>query len=154
MSTPVSQPDAGVAPKEVTRLTEVMASYSRPWALCGGWALDAWLGRITRSHGDVDLSVFDADHEHLFQHMDGWQLIAHHEGADDSSALDWAKAGHATRDRTRIAGNFGKVLMAHLLRDGRVSSPSLYFYRSPEPEVNPRIALPDNPHWLPVAQPG
>ena len=54
-----------------------MASYPQPWSICGGWAVDAWLGRISRDHGDVDLSVFDVDHQHLFDHLAGWQLIAH-----------------------------------------------------------------------------
>jgi 3',5'-cyclic AMP phosphodiesterase CpdA len=66
-----------------------MAGYQRPWALCGGWAIDAWLGRISRDHGDVDLSVFDADHEQLAAHLDGWQLIAHTSVGDDSSTGLW-----------------------------------------------------------------
>jgi hypothetical protein len=66
-----------------------MASYPRPWALCGGWALDAWLGRVSRDHGDVDLSVFDADHQQLFDHLAGWQLIAHTSVGDDGSTGTW-----------------------------------------------------------------
>jgi hypothetical protein len=66
-----------------------MSSYPRPWALCGGWAIDAWLGRLTREHGDVDLSVFDADHKELFGHLDGWQLIPHSSVIDDGSTGLW-----------------------------------------------------------------
>jgi hypothetical protein len=66
-----------------------MSSYRRPWALCGGWAIDAWLGRISRDHGDVDLSVFDADHEELADHLTGWQLIAHNSTVDDGSTGLW-----------------------------------------------------------------
>jgi hypothetical protein len=66
-----------------------MSSYPRPWALCGGWAVDAWLGRITRDHGDVDLSVFDADHEQLAGHLAGWQLIAHDSTFSDGSVVVW-----------------------------------------------------------------
>jgi hypothetical protein len=73
----------------VTRVAELMSSYPRPWALCGGWALDASLGRITRDHGDVDLSVFDAHHEQLFEHLTGWQLIAHNSTVDDGSTGLW-----------------------------------------------------------------
>jgi hypothetical protein len=66
-----------------------MSSYPRPWALCGGWAVDAWLGRISRDHGDVDLSVFDADHQQLAEHLEGWQLIAHNSAVDDASIGLW-----------------------------------------------------------------
>ena len=43
------------------RVSELMGTLGRPWALCGGWAVDAWLGRVTREHLDVDLSVFEED---------------------------------------------------------------------------------------------
>lgn len=86
MSTTTSTEGAAV-PEPVTRLATLMSSYPRPWALCGGWAIDAWLGRITRNHGDVDLSVFDVDHAQLFDHLAGWQLIPHTAAMDDASAL-------------------------------------------------------------------
>jgi hypothetical protein len=76
-------------PEPVTRLADVMSSYSRPWSLCGGWAIDAWLGRISRDHGDVDLSVFDVDHRQLAEHLEGWQLIAHTSVGDDASTGLW-----------------------------------------------------------------
>ena len=56
-----------------------MSTFPRPWCLCGGWAIDAWLGRTSREHGDVDLSVFTDDCRQLFDHLAGWQMI-HFEG--------------------------------------------------------------------------
>lgn len=76
-------------PEQVTRLSELMSSYPAAWSLCGGWAVDAWLGRISRDHGDVDLSVFDADHRQLLDHLEGWQLIAHNSVVDDASIGLW-----------------------------------------------------------------
>ena len=54
-----------------------MSAFRAPWALCGGWAIDAWLGRQTRDHADVDISVFIQDQRALFDHLAGWQLVAH-----------------------------------------------------------------------------
>jgi aminoglycoside-2''-adenylyltransferase len=88
LSTSISTAGAAV-PEPVTRLTELMSSYQRPWSLCGGWAVDAWLGHISRDHGDVDLSVFDADHQQLVDHLAGWQLIAHTSVVDDVSTGLW-----------------------------------------------------------------
>ena len=88
MSTSISI-EGTTVPEPVARLAEVMSSYPRPWGLCGGWAIDAWLGRISRDHGDVDLSVFDTDHQQLFDHLAGWQLIAHNSVVDDGSTGLW-----------------------------------------------------------------
>ncbi|TMB97853.1 MAG: hypothetical protein E6J42_07115 [Chloroflexi bacterium] len=67
------------APKEVARIAELMSTFGAPWGLCGGWAVDAWLGRLTRDHGDVDIAVFENDRGALFEILAGWQLIAHEE---------------------------------------------------------------------------
>lgn len=88
MSTPATTAGTAV-PEPVTRLAALMSSYPRPWALCGGWALDSWLGRVSRDHDDVDLSVLDADHRELEEHLAGWQLIAHTSVVDDSSNALW-----------------------------------------------------------------
>jgi hypothetical protein len=64
-------------PEGVVALGDTMAGYPGVWALCGGWAVDAWLGRVTREHGDVDLAVFADDYRLLFEHLDGWQMLAH-----------------------------------------------------------------------------
>jgi hypothetical protein len=67
-------------PEEAARIAEVMSTYSSSWALAGGWAVDAWLGRVTRDHLDTDIAVFVDDHQALLGHFAGWQLIGHDEG--------------------------------------------------------------------------
>lgn len=66
-----------------------MASFRAPWALCGAWALDAWLGQITREHGDVDISVFAPDQRSLFEHLRGWQLLPHGPSVGEDYADAW-----------------------------------------------------------------
>jgi len=39
------------------RVAAVMASVDVWWAIAGGWALDLWLGRVTRGHHDVEVVV-------------------------------------------------------------------------------------------------
>ena len=66
-----------------------MTGFDRPWALCGGWAVDAWLGRVTREHGDVDLAVsHDAQGAVRTFLRDGWLLNAH-DPSDDDGTHDW-----------------------------------------------------------------
>lgn len=40
---------------------EPMKGYTRPWFVCGGWAIDLHLGRQTRPHHDIDLGLFRED---------------------------------------------------------------------------------------------
>lgn len=75
-----------VVPEPVAHIAAVMSTYPRPWALCGGWAVDAWLGRVTRDHGDVDITVFHDDQRALFEHLADWNLVAH--DADEPQATE------------------------------------------------------------------
>ncbi len=59
------------------------------WCLCGGWALDALLGRQTRDHDDVDIAVFQGDQRALFDHLGGWQLVAHDPHVADNTSEPW-----------------------------------------------------------------
>ncbi len=89
MSTSVSHQTTNHVPEPVARVAELMSTYRPKWALCGGWAVDAWLGRETRDHGDIDISVFQDDLSAFFEHMAGWQLVAHDTQVDGGTAEPW-----------------------------------------------------------------
>jgi GrpB-like predicted nucleotidyltransferase (UPF0157 family) len=59
------------------RVAEELRDFPYPWHICGGWALDVFLGRVTRVHHDVDVEVSRADQLALQQHMTarGWKLL-------------------------------------------------------------------------------
>ncbi|MDN4595075.1 nucleotidyltransferase domain-containing protein [Polycladomyces subterraneus] len=56
----------------IDQVLSVMKSFDRPWFVSGGWALDLSVGRVTREHGDLDLTIFREDTERLIQYFDGW----------------------------------------------------------------------------------
>lgn len=76
-------------PIELTRAAELMARYPHRWFLRGGWAVDAWLGKRTRSHADVDIAVFHDDQATLYEYLDGWDLIGHDPNAPFDSPDPW-----------------------------------------------------------------
>ena len=77
LSHSVSRQTTNHVPEPVARVVDLMSTFAPPWALCGGWAVDAWLGRQSRDHPDVDISVFADDQRVVFDHLAGWQLVAH-----------------------------------------------------------------------------
>lgn len=76
-------------PEPVARVADLMSTFRPMWSLCGGWAIDAWLGRQTRDHPDVDIAVFQDDQRALFDHLAGWQLIAHDPNVAGDTSEPW-----------------------------------------------------------------
>lgn len=76
-------------PKTVARLSELMTNFPADWALCGGWAVDAWLGRQTRDHLDIDLVVFQEEQHAVFEYFDGWQLLGHDDNVPGATEEQW-----------------------------------------------------------------
>lgn len=51
-----------------------MRGLPRRWYIAGGWALDLFLGRVTREHDDVEVAVLRRDQRDLWRHFRGWEL--------------------------------------------------------------------------------
>lgn len=64
-----------------------MANYPARWALCGGWAIDAWLPAETREHGDIDVSIFLDDSQTLYDYLPGWEMVGHDALTEDINEL-------------------------------------------------------------------
>ena len=57
-------------------ISDLMSGFAHPWFLCGGLAVDAWLGRTARQHGDLDIVVFHEDQPAIHRHLAGWNTVA------------------------------------------------------------------------------
>jgi hypothetical protein len=53
----------------VPALVEVLAAVTVPWWLSGGWALDEFLGRTTRAHADIDVTVARQDWSAMYEQL-------------------------------------------------------------------------------------
>ena len=111
-----------------------MSTYRPAWALAGGWAVDAWLGRVTRDHLDVDIAVSVNDHQALLEHFAGWQLIGHDEGMTNQGGAE-------------LWDGRPLVLPAHIhARSPEASGPL------PErfDEAGARVVFPEDGFWLDI----
>ena len=72
----LSRQPGGPAPAQVAQVAQLMASFPADWYLCGGWGVDAWLGRQTRDHHDIEVAIFTEDQPAVFEHIAGWGLKA------------------------------------------------------------------------------
>ena len=60
--------------ESLRRVSELMRAFPAPWCVAGGWALDLFLGRVTRDHADAELAIFRNDQALLHRHLHGWTL--------------------------------------------------------------------------------
>lgn len=50
----------------------LMHGFASPWCVAGGWAIDLFVGRVTREHSDVELGVLRRDQSELHHQLEGW----------------------------------------------------------------------------------
>jgi hypothetical protein len=61
---------------DVLAVTRLFDDFSGVWVVCGGWALDLFIGRQTREHEDLDVAI-DSGAQHLVHaQLAGWRLSA------------------------------------------------------------------------------
>ena len=93
----------GFAPVEA--VAAELAGFDRPWHIASGWALDLFLGRVTRVHHDVDVEIARADQLALRRHLEarGWKFVTPYAGQFEPWPPDMRLEGerhqaHAHRD--------------------------------------------------------
>src|SRR5690242_8731579 len=69
----------------VSRIGQALAARELGWAVAGGWAIDLFLGRVTRQHADVDIAVWRDEHERLREALPEWRFSI----ADSGKLLPW-----------------------------------------------------------------
>ena len=61
--------------EEVLSAAQFMRGFDRQWWVAGGWAIDLWLGRVTREHSDLEISVWREDQLALREFWHGWDWL-------------------------------------------------------------------------------
>jgi len=72
---------------EPLRAAQIMIGFPHPWCICGGWAIDLFVNRVSRQHKDVDIAIGRRDQLALRSHFvaQGWAL----EKAVDGQLAPW-----------------------------------------------------------------
>lgn len=58
----------------VLEVHALLSDFPRPWFIAGGWAIDLFLGQVTRDHEDVDVGLFRKDLRDLRAYLAGWMF--------------------------------------------------------------------------------
>jgi hypothetical protein len=58
-------------PKQVAHL---MQDFRAPWYIAGGWAVDLFVGQVTRAHGDIEIVIFRRDQLQIQNYLAGWTM--------------------------------------------------------------------------------
>ncbi|HEV3467983.1 MAG TPA: hypothetical protein VG148_01570 [Pyrinomonadaceae bacterium] len=74
---------------EVHKVAALLGDLRCPWYVCGGWAIDLFLGRATRAHKDVDIAVARRDQFEARDYLlrRSWKL----EKAFEGELIPWAE---------------------------------------------------------------
>ena len=81
------EPDTLKDFRDVLQTAQFLEGYRKPWAFCGGWAIDLFIGHVTRSHKDVDLAILRTDQLILQKYLSSqsWSL----DKAVDGELIPW-----------------------------------------------------------------
>ena len=63
-------------PLSVTEVAELFSGATFTWGLAGGYAVEQFLGRQLREHGDIDIVIFRDEQQQAQRWLTGWQLYA------------------------------------------------------------------------------
>ncbi len=75
----------------MTEVGQCFADAPFTWGIAGGYAIEQFVGRPFRAHGDIDIVVFRDEQLMLQRWLNGWQLFA----ADPPGTLRPWRAGEA-----------------------------------------------------------
>jgi hypothetical protein len=76
-----------LTPREAVVLLSVLRT---PWWIAGGWALDLFLGKVTRAHHDLDVGIFRSDTAGVVTSLSGWEFFEAKDGVLSALASDAA----------------------------------------------------------------
>jgi hypothetical protein len=70
-------------------VARIMSGFPAPWFVSGGWAIDLFLGEVTRAHSDVEIGIFRRDQQTLRRQLPGWAFEKAVDLGDGGKWVSW-----------------------------------------------------------------
>ncbi len=118
--------DLSVRPADAARW---FGDWDGPWAICGGWAIELFVGRSFREHHDLEVSVARNDLAQLHEVLPGWEFFIPRPGSFvrwPPGHLPAADGAHQIWGRPSPDAMWSVEIMFEDIRDG-----VLYYRRDP-----------------------
>jgi hypothetical protein len=58
----------------VVAAAALMQGFPGPWFVSGGWAIDLFLDRVTRTHSDIEIGIYRRQQDALWRQLPGWSF--------------------------------------------------------------------------------
>lgn len=68
----------------------LMRNFKPNWFIAGGWAIDLFIGKVTRQHEDIEIAIFRQDQLALQNYLNGWTL----KKTENGVFSDWEKGAY------------------------------------------------------------
>ncbi len=120
------------------------------WAVAGGWAIDLFVGEVTRTHGDLEITILRGDQLKARAALNGWHL----EAIDNGKPTPWHADTRLALPIHEIHGQRGAERLELLLsenegehwiyrRDRRIALPlsTAFLETKPIPYLAPEVVL-------------
>lgn len=75
--------------EDIQAAVRLMSPFPHPWFVSGGWAVDLFLGEVTREHGDREVGILRQDQAALWQHLAGREWFKAVSGPDGGEWVAW-----------------------------------------------------------------
>jgi len=69
------------------KIAALMWNFQSDWFIAGGWAVDLYLGKISRPHVDIEIAIFRRDQIALQNYLNGWLL----QKAENAMLSTWSQ---------------------------------------------------------------
>ena len=86
---PTPRPHLTITHEDLLAITRLMEGAPFPWYVSGGWAIDVFLGRMTRRHEDLEIGVARRDQGLLHARCRDWRLYKIAEGPEGPDLFPW-----------------------------------------------------------------
>jgi hypothetical protein len=85
---------SSISHDELLAVAGLMKGFPHLWWVSGGWAIDAFLDRVSREHEDLEIGIARQDQACLHAHLVGWRLYKLVPRQYDVNLVRWLEADY------------------------------------------------------------